>query len=542
MSDAIQVFRARKILTMDANRPEATHVAVRDGRILAVGSASQADAWGPASVDERYRDHVLMPGFVEGHAHVLAGGIWRYVYAGYHTRIDPAGNTWPALTDVDAVIGRLRQAEAALAPDEPLVAWGFDPIFLPSRRLNRHDLDAVSSTRPIAVIHSNFHLLTANSAALALARYDAGTNIEGVDKDADGQPTGELQEMAAMFPVLRRMKVDFAGLSRGETGIRDYGAVARRCGVTTVTDLFAELTDADIAELTTLTGEAGFPVRMVPALNAMTGAPEAIAERALALRARSTDKLRLGAVKIMTDGSIQGFTAQLKWPHYYKGPDNAIWNIAPDQLRSLTDILHRAGLQMHIHVNGDLASEVAIDALENTLSHLPRGDHRHVLQHCQMADAAQFRRMAGLGLCVNLFANHIHYFGDKHADTTIGPDRAARMNAARTALDLGVPLAIHSDAPVTPMGPLFTAWCAVNRLTGSGAVLGPNQKISVAEALNAITLGAAYSLKLDHEIGSIECGKRADFAVLEDDPMEGPAAALKDVVVAETVLDGRPTA
>jgi len=115
------------------------------------------------------------------------------------------------------------------------------------------------------------------------------------------------------------------------------------------------------------------------------------------------------------------------------------------------------------------------------------------------------------------------------------------MNATRTALDLGVPLAIHSDAPVTPMGPLFTAWCAVNRLTGSGRVLGHQQRISVAEALHAITLGAAYTLKMDDEIGSIECGKRADFAVLDQDPLAVDPVALKDIGIVATVLDGRQT-
>lgn len=536
----IVVFETRKIRTMDRNRPEATHVAIRDGHILAVGNRSDMDAWGPSEIDDRYRDKVIVPGFVEGHAHVMAGGIWQYVYAGFHPRVDPEAKLWPALTAIDDVIARLREADAALAPGEPLVAWGFDPIFLPSPRLDRHHLDAVSTSRPIAVIHSNFHLLTANSTALSAAQFSRDTNIPGVDKAADGEPSGELQEMAAMFPVMRRMGVDFAEMSSGEDGLRAYGAVARMCGVTTVTDLFAAISDADVAELTAVTGDPDFPVRLVPALNAMNGRPAEIAERALALREKSSEKLRLGAVKIMTDGSIQGFTAQVQWPHYFKGPNNAIWNIAPDQLAELTDVVHRSGLQMHIHVNGDLASQVTIDALERTLLKYPRGDHRHVLQHGQMIGEAQFRQMAGLGLCANLFSNHIHYFGDKHFDTTLGPDRAMRMNAARSALDLGVPLAIHSDAPVTPMGPLFTAWCAVNRLTGNGAVLGETQKISVAEALHAITLGAAYTLKMDREVGSIECGKRADFAVLEQDPLTVDPIALNDIGIVGTVLDGRP--
>ena len=136
-----------------------------------------------------------------------------------------------------------------------------------------------------------------------------------------------------------------------------------------------------------------------------------------------------------------------------------------------------------------------------------------------MADEAQFRRMAALGVCVNLFANHIWYFGDQHYELTMGPDRAMRLDACGSALRNGVPLAIHSDAPVTPMGPLHVAWCAVNRLTPSGRVLGENQRISVEAALRAITLGAAFTLKLDGEIGSIETGKKADFAVLGADPL-----------------------
>ncbi|MEO7940345.1 MAG: amidohydrolase family protein, partial [Burkholderiaceae bacterium] len=161
-------------------------------------------------------------------------------------------------------------------------------------------------------------------------------------------------------------------------------------------------------------------------------------------------------------------------------------------------------------------------------------------QHCQMADASQFRRMATLGIGVNLFANHLFYWGDAHREQTMGPDRASRMDACATALAHQVPLAIHSDAPITPLGPLFTAWCAVNRLTSSGQVLGEAERISVAQALHAITLGAAYSLHMDGEIGSIEIGKFADFCVMADDPTAVEPQALKDVRITGTVIGGRP--
>lgn len=156
-----------------------------------------------------------------------------------------------------------------------------------------------------------------------------------------------------------------------------------------------------------------------------------------------------------------------------------------------------------------------------------------------MIDAPLFRRMATLGLGVNLFANHLWYWGDQHYETTIGPDRAQQLDACASALAAGVPLAIHSDAPVTPLGPLFTAWCAVNRITPKGRLLGEAERISVPQALHAITLGAAWTLGLDGEIGSIECGKRADFCVLEDDPLAMDPMALKDARVWGTLLSGR---
>lgn len=533
------IYAARKIITMDSNRPEATHVAVREGRILAVGDETCADPWGGGRLDTQFSDAVLMPGLIEGHAHLMAGAMWAYPYIGYHDRLDPDGNLWPALRSIDAAMARLKDAQTGMDADQPLVAWGFDPIFLPGERLNRRHLDAVSTQRPIVVMHSNFHLLTANSAALALVGYDSNPNIEGVARFDDGSASGEVQEMAAMFPILRRLGVDFRGLARTERAVRDFGKTARLVGVTTCADLFNDLPEEDLGTLLAITGEADFPLRIVPALNGITGAPEDIATRALELKSRATDKLRLGAVKLMNDGSIQAYTARLKWPGYITGHPNGIWNMPPEQLLTAVEVIHAAGVQMHIHVNGDEASEAALDALDSALKKTPRGDHRHTLQHCQMADEAQFRRMAALGVGCNLFSNHIWYFGDQHYEVTIGPDRAERMDACRTALDCGVTLTVHSDAPVTPMAPLHTAWAAVNRLTPKGRILGEAQRITVPEALHAITLGAAWSLKLDKEIGSIACGKRADFAILADDPLSVAPENLRDIAVLGTVMGGR---
>lgn len=536
------VFNAKKIHTLDPNRPEATHVAVREGRILAVGGADCADGWGgEIRRDDRYADLVMMPGLVEAHAHVAAGGIWRFTYCGHYPRTAPDGTVWEGVATNAAVIARLRDIAAQAPAGQPIVGWGFDPNFLDEKRLDRHDLDQVSADIPVVVMHSNMHLLTCNTKALEVAGYAAGTNVEGVIRDASGTPNGELHEFAAMGPVMEASKVSIQALGDAEA-VRAYGQVARNCGVTTVADLLSDLHDGEVAMLKQLTADPAFPARYVPIMNAMAGDPEDEARRANALKPQSTDKLRLGAAKLFTDGAIQGFTAKLKWPGYYKGKDNSVLNMSEEHFTAAVNALHKAGVKMHIHTNGDWASEFATETIAEAMRQAPFPDHRHTLEHVQLADRAQFQRMANLGICVNLFGNHLYYFGDVHWTKSIGPDRARRMNACRDALDIfGPNFAIHSDAPVTPMGPLFTAWCAVNRLTESGRQLGEYQRIAVRDALNCITLGAAYVLKLDHEIGSIQTGKRADFCLLDDDPFEVAPEALKDIGVAGTVFGGEPT-
>ncbi len=538
MTDKIRILKARNIITMNGYRPAATHVAIRGDRILGVGDLADVEGWGDYELDDRFADKVLMPGFVEGHCHAMEGRVWEYAYVGHHDRRDPDGRLWRGLDSIDAVVARLQEEEAKLAtPDETLFAWGFDPIYFGGRRMNAADLDRVSTGRPILLVHASFHLLNVNSHVLEKAGIDSGTNVDGVLKGPDGEPTGELQELAAKFMAFRVAGNPLYG-NMSPDAIDRFARAACIAGVTTATDLHTELDEETVETYRTVTGRADFPLRLMPAF-ATVSAPAADGiEKVNRLKGENTDKLRYGLVKVMTDGSIQGFTGRLKWPGYYNGGPNGVWNMAPSELVELVRAYHAAGLHIHIHTNGDEASELIIDAIEAALQQTPRRDHRHTLQHCQMADEAQFRRMAALGICANLFANHIYYWGDQHYALTMGPDRAARMDATGTAERLGVPFAIHSDAPVTPLGPLFTAWCAVNRRTRTGRLLGEAECLSVRSALHAITLGPAYTLKMDHAVGSIESGKYADFAVLEQDPLAVPPEDLKDVPVWGTVVGG----
>jgi len=544
MNDAstrpIQVLVAKKILTMNPAQPHATHVAISDGKILSVGNSEDVKQWGDAETVDTFRDKVLMPGLVEGHCHLMEGAMWDAVYVGYHDRRGPDGIRHPGLQTLDAVIDRLKAAHELMTDEQaPLLAWGFDPIFFGTKRLSVKELDTVSAQRSIVILHASVHLMNVNSPMLALAGIDSETDIDGIGKDADGEPTGELQEFAAMFPVYRLIGGGLSiAASEKKEAIWNFGRVAQLAGVTTATDLVNDFSERGNQNLRDITNDPAYPLRIVPAF-APQRCPEGGPQRVLSAIVDNTDKLRFGPVKFIVDGSIQGFTARLKWPGYLNGKPNGLWLIPPSQFVEVFAPFHEAGLQLHIHTNGDEATELVLDALEKILDRCPRHDHRHTLQHCQMADASQLARAAKLGLCINFFSNHLYYWGDAHYEQTMGADRANRMDAAESARRLGIPFAFHSDAPITPLNPLFTAWCASQRETSSGRVLGASERVPVADALRAITLGAAYTLKMDHLVGSIEVGKFADFAVLEDDPSEVAPERLKDLPVWGTVLGGR---
>jgi len=545
--EAFTIYRARKVITMDPTHPEVEAVAVSGDRILGVGTVEELAGWGEHVVSDVFIDHVLTPGFIEAHSHVMAGGMWAMPYIGYFDRRGPDNALWKGSTSVEEVIDRLIEVEREMTdPAAPLIAWGMDPIYFEGDRILAKDLDRVSETRQILVYHASGHLATVNTALLQRAEITADNPTPGISLDEHGAPDGELQEPAAMSlagDVYHQMRAAL----RTEDSYWNYAREARNTGATLITDLgTSQLSDPEqVATWTRVTDDPEYPTRVMVALSNMMGGEadtKKLAQIGVDLLPSATAKLKFGIVKIVLDGSNQGFTGRISWPHYFRPPEghpgNGLWLIPPEQVADIVEAFHVAGLTVHAHCNGDEAAEVFLDAVETALERHPRWDHRHTVQHSQLTTKAQYKRMAAMGMCANIFANHTFYWGDQHRDITVGPDRAAQMNACATALREGVSFSIHCDAPVTPMGHLHTMWCAVNRLTASGKVLGEHERISAQDALHSVTLGAAWQLKLDHEVGSIEAGKLADFAVLEEDPLTVAPEAIKDIKVWGTVLGG----
>ena len=367
------IYTAAAVHTLDPSRPTAEAVAVRDGRFLAVGTVDDLLRIDGATVDGSLERSVLLPGFVEAHSHTMAGGMWLHTYCGRFDRRGPDGHVWPGCTDLAAVIQRLREAEADLSaagagPDEPLLAWGLDPIYYPGERLVARHLDLVSTTRPIFVMHASCHLATVNTALMELDGIGPDTDMEGLPKDGSGWPIGELQEPAAMVLADSAFR-KFWGRMRAEESLWNFGRKARNTGTTTLTDLGnrSSTDPAEIERFRKAVDHDDFPARLSVFHMPTPGTPEALEEAAAAVvatRAESSDKLRFGHVKLVVDGSIQGFTARLRWPGYLQ-EGNGIWVVPPEQVADILRPYHRAGLLIHVHCNGDEAVDVYLEAVED---------------------------------------------------------------------------------------------------------------------------------------------------------------------------------
>jgi predicted amidohydrolase YtcJ len=423
-----------------------------------------------------------------------------------------------------------------------LVAWGYQPEFYGNSPLTRADLDPISNGHPMFIENLSMHIYYVNSKAFELAGMTDQTAIAGIVKK-DGKATGEVEEIEAALAFVAKLPPIDSELLLKATW--DAAKLAHRTGVTTFADLNFGALPGGYKAYQAAAADPNFPVRTVlnPLIQvfqkgeiAQKGGLDYLTE----LHKSDTDRLSFGGVKFVVDGSIQGYTGLFQWPNYYKTFANGVANISQEDLNKWVLEVHKRGFQAVIHANADQATEMALVALAAAQRQYPQLATRHRIEHDQYVTQSQLVEMKQLGVATNLFTNHIYYWGDLHYSTFAGPDRARRMNPAGSAQRMGIPFSLHSDASVTPVDPLFSMWTATARKTMSGRVLGEGERISVPQALHAVTLGAAYLLGQDDKKGSIMAGKLADFTILDRNPLEVASPdALKDIKVLGTVMGGK---
>ena len=539
----ITVFTARRIHTMNPSMPRANAVAVRDGRIVEAGTLETLSPWldaHPHVVDRRFERHVLMPGFIDPHLHPPMAAVLLPLH--FITAMEwrlPWGTVAPT-RGAEAYLARLREIERSIAdPAEPLITWGYHQIW--HGPVSRQVLNRVSTTRPVVVWQRSFHALYANDAALRWMDLDEETLERHPQIDA---ATGHFFE-TGLAVAETRMLPHLLEPERFREGLRRVRQAVHLGGHTTIADMAFALFDQE-QEWAALCDvldrdDTPFRVHMVPRLQDPGSAGlESEVARVRALRERNTARLAFhDHVKLFTDGGFFAELMQVQPPGFIDG-HHGEWMMAPERFEALARAFWNEGYRIHVHCTGDLGLELAIEVLAKLQWERPRFDHRFTIEHFGLSTPEQVRRLARLGGLVSANVYYVYELADAYWKHSIGHERATRMARLATVAREGIPLALHSDFTMAPAQPLNHAWVAVNRICESGEVAGPEERLTLEQALRAITIDAAFVLGMEDEIGSIRAGKRADFTVLEADPFEEPVESLKDIPVWGTVFEGRP--
>lgn len=548
--DSLTVFTARKIHTMDAGRPTATAIAISGERIVSVGTLDSMSPWLDRlahKIDDRFADNVLMPGFIDPHTHLRMSGI--FMGLNYVGPIESYGRQGrlPSCESREDVLARLRKlVEEAGDSDAPILAWGYDPA-IHGGHLDRDVLDEISDRVPIWVVCYAPHIVYTNTPMLGLTGVSEADNTHGLGRYSDGRLNGWFVESAAVGKALAAVQKDIFRPGIGIEALRLQAKVAVANGVTTVGDMgwgMGSNLETEWSDHLTLAQDASFPLRVSltafePILNRTHGADrfKFIEEK---IR-QSTSRLNAHGLKWINDGSYPAMTLLLGFPGYLD-EDHGLSGETPweDMVESMLPYWER-GYQIHSHANGDATIDMTLDTLAALQAKHPRFDHRFTIEHYTISTTSQARRLAALGGTASVNPYFVHFRGLLHSQHGFGPDRSeatARLGSLESA---GAHFCIHSDynLVVAPMAPLLGAWIAVNRLAEDGkTVMAPGERISLERALRAITIDAAFTLRRDHDLGSLEVGKLADMAILGEDPLEVGAEGLKDISVLGTISGG----
>ena len=541
------IFTAREIITLDPARPSVQALAVVNGRILWTGSLDEVKAAlgsQPYTIDRSFEDKVVVPGFVAQHDHpVLAALTMSSVILSIEDWVLPSG-TVPAVKDKNDFMERLGKAVDAYTDDgRALLTWGYHPAFYGP--LTRTELDGISTTKPIIVWCRSCHEMIFNTAFMQRAGITDAVHdsFSATAKEQSIMAEGRFWEQG-LFAVMPKAAPYAASPEQLRVGLeltRDY---MHSKGITIGNEpggiLAKPVQDAVNAVFSSpdMPFRWSFMVDGKSVVGSYSNDEQVIAEsEMLAAWYGGMTSLAQRQAKLFADGAIYSQLMQVRQPYLdgHKGE----WMMDEAVFERAFRVYWDAGYQLHIHVNGDAGLERVLGALEANLRRNPRYDHRTVLVHFAVSGQDQVARIRQLGAIVSGNPYYVAALADQYAKVGLGPERADEMVRLGDLDRDGIRWSLHSDMPMAPADPLFLMWCAVNRLTASGRVAAPEQRVTVEEALRGVTIEAAYSLKLEDEVGTISPGKRANLTILSENPLAADPAKLRDISVWGTVMEGR---
>lgn len=538
---ADSIYLGGPILTMNDAQPSAEAVAVQGGRITAVGSRSDIlKLQGPATRVVDLRGKTLLPGFIDPHSHLSIVGL-QAVSA--NMLPSPDGNN-DSVAQLQENLRQYMQTSAEARELGIVLGFGYDDSQLKEQRHpTREELDAVSSTVPVMIIHQSSHFGVLNSVALKQAGISAATpDPQGgvIGRKAGSQePNGLLEENAFFGAAMRLMpKLSEAQASGWLAKAQD---LYLKYGYTTVQD--GRSSPDNVAEAIRASRAGVFKIDVVSYPDILELGDGSLMQGPYYSR-DYTQHFRIGGVKMTLDGSPQGKTAWLSQP-YYKAPagkpaDYAGYGVlSSDKANELMTQAFSKGWQVIVHANGDAAIDQLIGAVRVAKQRVPAvQDPRPVLIHGQALRKDQVAQLDTLGIFPSLFPMHTFYWGDWHRESVLGPQRAEDISPTGWVLARGMRFTSHHDAPVAFPSSIRVLDATVNRVTRTGQVLGAEHRVDPATALKSLTLWAAYQHFEEDRKGSIEKGKLADFVVLSDNPVTMPRQQLSTLQVLETIKEG----
>lgn len=546
-TDSDVIYYNGTILTMEIEQPQVEALAVKDGRIIFVGDLERAQKFiGKNTIKVNLQNKTLMPGFIDVHGHITSA-------AGMSQAVDLAPSPYGkvnSITDLQTVLKEYLNGEK-ITSDTPILGNGYDDAIMEEHRHpNRWELDAVSLTNPIMVIHASGHASVANSAMFKLLGIDENIKDSegghyGRDK-ATNRLNGKLEENACFAALIKLTallpkETNKEGLSQELANFIKAQDQWLSYGQTTICDGRTMGVGLDLLKEAAAKGLLKADVVYFPDYEANKKSEKDFLPHYM----RYENRLKFGGFKFSDDGSPQGKTAWLTQPYWvppegqtsdYKG-----FPIFTDEVlyQDLKAVFSK-GITAQLHVNGDAAIDQALRVISKLKEEgVYNPELRVTLIHVQNSRPDHIQKIKEIGLIPSYFSSHVYLWGDWHYNSVFGPERAAFISPAQAAKKAGITFTIHHDAPVTPPDLLTGVYAAVNRTTRSGMVLGPDQRITVIDALNAITLSAAYQLQEENLKGSLKAGKLADMVILDQNLLKIDPKNIRNTRILETIKEGK---
>lgn len=518
------LIRSARVYTMDAGRPLAEAVAVMAGRIIAVGSNDElAVLAGPATRVIDGSGMTVSPGFIDAHSH-------------------PDGSN--EVTGADVNLGSIGEIQAAMRaeaavtpPGQWVIGNKYDDTKLSDERpVNRHDLDEAVPLQPAIIRHRGGHTAVVNSMGLALA----GISVDTPDPEggsfgrADGELTGFVAELALQDIILQAGEWPEITRAVRQQGVALMSRNMAAAGLTSTTDSWGQIESLVAYQDARAAGELLTRLSFMP-----FGESQLYSDlKAAGIRSGfGDDWIRFGAVKYAADGSASERTMRMSTPYEGRADDYGILTMSQEAIDAAVSDAVQNGWRIGIHVNGDVAIDMALNAYEQALKGWTGPNPRFRLEHCSLVNPQLLQRIKDTGSIPTPFYTYAHYHGNKWVD--YGPEKMQWMFAHRSFLDYGIPVAPASDYTPGPFEPLMAIQSMVTRKDFKGRVWGPNQRISVSEAMKICTVNGAYASMEESIKGSLTPGKLADLVILAADPHDVDPDQIKNIPVVMTMVGGK---